>query len=101
MDMTVVATLIVQERLADKADLDLGVLTQSNGAVQLTSYPVPKSVAPQCSFIRGRSGWVVTASGGVDINAFEVVENQSTDTTIASQRSVALAASQDRWWWNK
>lgn len=101
MDMTVVATLIVQERLAEKASLDLSVLAGNRDAIELTSYPVPKSVAPQCSFIRGRSGWVVTASGGVDINAFEVVENQTTDASVADQRSLALATTADRWWWNK
>jgi hypothetical protein len=101
MDLTVVATLIVQERLAERAGLDLSVLATDNDAIHLTSYDVPRSVDPQCSFIRGRSRWVVTASGGVDINAFEVVENQSTDASIADQRTAALAQSQDRWWWNK
>jgi hypothetical protein len=47
----------------------------------------------------------VTASGGVDINGFGVVENQTTDPSVADQRTVALAEnqrdSQNRWWWNK
>jgi hypothetical protein len=101
MDMTVVATLIVQERLDRKAGLDLSVLAGRDGAIQLTAYDVPKAVAPQCSFIRGRSGWVVTASGGVDINAFEVVENQKTDAAVADSRTTALAAAGNQWWWNK
>lgn len=101
MDMTVVATLVVQERLAEKAGLDVSVLADDNDMIHLTSYEVPRSVSPQCSFIRGRAGWVVTASGGVDINAFEIVENQTTDAAVADQRSVALASSNSRWWWNK
>lgn len=102
MDMTIVATLIVQERLSEQANLDLTVLTSESDSLPLSSYTVPKAVDPQCSFIRGRSGWVVTASGGVDINGFEVVENQTTDATVADARSQALAAStSDHWWWNK
>lgn len=102
MDMTIVATLIVQERLSEQANLDLSVLTAESDSLPLSSYTVPKAVDPQCSFIRGRSGWVVTASGGVDINGFEVVESQTTDSTVADTRSQALAAStSDRWWWNK
>lgn len=102
MDMTIVATLIVQERLSEQANLDLSVLTAESDSLPLSSYTTPKAVDPQCSFIRGRSGWVVTASGGVDINGFEVVENQTTDATVADARSQALAAStSDRWWWNK
>ena len=71
-------------------------------ALPLSSYAVPKAVDPQCSFIRGRSGWVVTASGGVDINGFQVVENQQTDSKVGKLRSDALAASEtNRWWWDK
>ena len=102
MDLTVVATLIVQERLAEKAELDLSVLGSENEALQLASYTTPKAVEPHCSFIRGRAGWVVTASGGVDINGFEVVQNQVADQSGDNIRKEALAASTtNRWWWNK
>lgn len=102
MDMTVVATLIVQESLAERANLDLTVLAGNHDAVQLASYDVPKAVEPQCSFIRGRNGWVVTASGGVDINGFQVVENQVVDPSVSQIRSTALAAeTRNRWWWNR
>lgn len=100
MDMTVVSTLIVQERLGDRAGLDLSVL--SGDSVDLASYAIPKAVDPQCSFIRGRSGWVVTASGGVDVNAFQVVEQQRSEPSVADARSVAISAgSSDQWWWDK
>ena len=99
MDVTVLATLIRQEGLANKAGLDLGVLEGSD-SVELVSYEVPRSVSPQCSFIRGRKGWVVTASGGVDINAFEVVDNQVVAPEVSATASVALAARSDAWWWN-
>jgi hypothetical protein len=102
MDLTVVATLIDQERLAERAGLDLSVLLDGRDALPLLAYQVPKAVDPQCSFIRGRGGWVVTASGGVDINAFEVVEKQQTDSTVGQTRSVAIASARDdRWWWNR
>jgi hypothetical protein len=102
MDMTVVATLIAQERLGEQAGLDLSVLAGNHDALELASYTIPKAVEPQCSFIRGRNGWVVTASGGVDINGFEVVANQVVTPAVDSARSTALAADTgDRWWWNK
>ena len=102
MDLTVVATLITQERLAERAGLNLAVLNGEAEAIEPVSHTVPKSVDPQCSFIRGRSGWVVTASGGVDLNAFEVVEKQTTDSAVSEIRETAIAAATtDRWWWNK
>lgn len=102
MDMTIVATLIVQERLSEKANLDLSLLTAKSDNLPLPTYVTPKAVDPQCSFIRGRGGkWVVTASGGVDINGFEVVEKQKTDASLTDVCSTALAAtSGNRWWWD-
>ena len=101
MDLTVVSTLIVQENLAKRAGLDLSVLYTSDD-IELVEYQTPKAVSPQCSFVRGRSGWTVTASGGVDINAFSIVEKQESDKAMDTVRTQALAAStNDRWWWNK
>lgn len=101
MDLTVVATLIVQEGLAEKAGVDLDPMSGSDSVVELASYAVPRSVDPQCSFIHGRSGWVVTASGGVDINAFSIVQNQTVVSSVAEVKTAALAAAADRWWWNQ
>ncbi|MGB7344091.1 MAG: DUF1598 domain-containing protein [Pirellulaceae bacterium] len=103
MDLSVVATLIVQEQLAQQAGLDLSVLNVPNDDVELVSYSMPKAVSPECSFVRGRSGWIVTASGGVDIDPFTIVQNQKTDDSSMTQmRSTALAANDAaQWWWNK
>lgn len=104
MDMTVLATLIRQEGLAQKAGLDLSVLAGDadgeTSPIQLAAYEVPRSVSPQCSFIRGKRGWIVTASGGVDINAFEVVEKQKVQDSIKDSVATKLADKSDRWWWN-
>jgi len=101
MDMTIVATLIVQEGLAQKANLDLTLFAVKSDDLPMTSYNTPKAVDPQCSFIRGRGGkWVVTASGGVDINGFEVVEKQRTDANLSKVCSTALAATGENWWWD-
>ncbi len=100
-DLSVVATLIVQEQLAQRADCDLSYLMGDSGQIELDQFAVPKSVEPQCSFVRGASGWVVTASGGVDVNAFEVVQSQQVEPAITAVRERAAEpdASQT-WWWN-
>ena len=97
IDLSVVATLIVQERLAEKAGCDLSTLL---GTVETEKFNIPTTVEPQCSFVRGRSGWVVTASGGVDVNAFEVVEKQTTAPELADVRNGKPAVDAVRWWWN-
>lgn len=97
LDLSVIATLIVQERLAERANCDLSFLM---GSVDTENYRIPEAVEPQCSFVRGRSGWVVTASGGVDVNAFEVVSNQVVDAALATLRDEKTQAETGRWWWN-
>ena len=102
VDLAVVATLISQERLDKKAGIDLSLLSNANDTLQSVTYPEPTAVEPQCSFVRGRAGWVVTASGGVDINGFEVVENQEVDSTLADTKSMAMATTErTTWWWDK
>lgn len=105
MDLTVVATLIVQERLEDKAAMELTVLRDPKD-LEPISYDAPETVAPECSFIKGRSGWVVTASGGVSVNAFEVVSKNTVDGSVAPTKLAALAARESvrdeaQWWWNR
>jgi hypothetical protein len=98
MDLAVVTTLITQQQLDRKSGIDLSVLRGNDSQVELASYDMPKTLEPQCSFIKGRAGWTVTASGGVNVNAFAVSENAVKDETLAS---VAVASDSDsRWWWN-
>jgi hypothetical protein len=100
-DLSVVATLIVQEQLAERASCNLSFLMGQSGQIDLAEFPTPRSVDPQCSFIRGASGWMVTASGGVDVNAFEVVESQQLDPSLAQTHTQAKpAADNGNWWWN-
>jgi hypothetical protein len=100
-DLSVVATLIVQEQLAQRANCDLSHLMGHSGQVELEELAVPRMVEPQCSFIRGSTGWIVTASGGVEVNAFEVVESQQVDPSLVQSRSRAAAdESLATWWWN-
>jgi hypothetical protein len=100
-DLSVVATLIVQEQLVQRSGCDLSQLMGNSGEIELDQFSIPKAVEPQCSFVRGASGWVVTASGGVDVNAFEVVQSQQVDPTVAGVRSRAAESDENQsWWWN-
>ena len=101
MDATVAATLIVQEDLEGRSGLSLDPIRNAAG-LEPTRYAAPQSVDPQCSFIRGRKGWVVTASGGVDISGFEVVSNQIEDPAVAEKAEAILASrpADAAWFWD-
>jgi hypothetical protein len=102
MDASVVATLIVQEDLAKEVGLELTSLYKPTGAFEPVAYAVPQSIDPQCSFIRGRAGWVVTASGGVDISSFSVVEQKKIDSALSGKLAELSQSSDSKtsWWWN-
>lgn len=101
MDLSVVATLIVQEGLDQTAGCDLSVLMGQQVEVPTTSYQVPQAVSPECSFIRGQQGWIVTASGGVEVAPFDVVQVQQLDASLADLHATAAEKATDRWWWNR
>ncbi len=98
MDLTVVGALILSEGLDQESGCDLSTIMGRQGGIRPASYQVPESVPTQCSFIRGRKGWVVTASGGVSVDVMQALGKKQ-------QRSLAVkpaAAPQEdnRWWWN-
>ncbi len=98
IDLSVIATLIVQERLAERAGCDLSQLI---GIVEVAKYAIPETVDPQCSFVRARSNWVVSTSGGVDVNAFEVVSKQEIKPELYQIRDrQPVTAEVAQWWWN-
>ncbi|EMI44547.1 DUF1598 domain-containing protein [Rhodopirellula sp. SWK7] len=100
MDLSVVATLITQENLDQQSGIDLNVLRGGDSLIETASFDMPKSLTPQCSFIHGRAGWTVTASGGVSINAFGIVDNQVEQPELKTLVSVSSASDSDRWWWD-
>ncbi len=99
MDMSVVAALIAKENLLAKANLDIPRIFDG-GKLDLPSYNVPKTVPTQCSFVKLTSSWLVTASGGVQVDSWSVADNQINAPELTDIRSKALASSNNAWWWN-
>lgn len=99
MDLNIIATLIAAHQMEQTAGLDLSLLSQDSEKLQTPEWHAPKMVPPQCSFVRGRAGWTVSASGGVEINPWRVVKEQS--KTDDSVKLVHEKAGQNaHWWWN-
>src|SRR5439155_3963598 len=52
MDACVIAALISKEGLLEKAQLDIPTLRGTDSKLELVSWPQPKTVATQCSFLK-------------------------------------------------
>ena len=70
MDLCVIAALIDQEQLLDRAGCELPIMTGENGDFLPESWNPPKTVSSQCSVMKRGSEYIITASGGVQINAY-------------------------------
>jgi len=100
MDLCVVAALVEHNQLGDVAGCDLSVLKGTNGGVQTSHLAIPKTIDPHCSFIKASSGWVVSASGGVQVDSWSVIEKQVVDAKLDEIRKDNDAKVGQPWWWN-
>ena len=99
IDLAIVGTLIAKENLLSKAELKLTALTDPKEfAVQELN--AAKTIATQASFVKKGNNWLISASGGVQIQPWEIVGQARQDDQISSVRKAAPAGKTDTWWWN-
>jgi hypothetical protein len=99
MDMCVIAALLQKEDLLQQAGLSLPSLMSEDG-VAVAQWQAPKTIATQCSFIRAGREWIITASGGVDIDSWSAVQETQVEPQAAQVRAAAVAKAGATWWWN-
>jgi hypothetical protein len=102
MDMCVVSALIRQEGMLEKVNLDLSTLCSADDSpLEIEVWHMAKQVAPQCSFLKTRLGWIVTASGGVDVDSWRVVSKNVVDPAVKAARTKAgYPEDSKNFWWN-
>ena len=100
MDMCVIAALIEKEGLMEKAGCSLPLITNGQSDLAVQEWNAPKSVPPQCSFLKTAGGYIVTASGGVQIESWQVASNVTANSAVSDTRAKAAAGNADVWWWN-
>jgi len=91
MDLTVVAAIIRKHDLVNQAEADISSIMGTMASVSTPVYTAPKTISPQCSFIRTSNSWVVTTSGGVLVDSWSVASNVETDSKL-SRESLGLTA---------
>jgi hypothetical protein len=99
MEQAIVAALIAKERLTDRAGYSMPVLTDG-GQAEAEVYFVPRQVDSKVSMVRKRGGWVISASGGVMLNSWQVADRIQPDTAPAEVRKKSAASENTPWWWN-
>jgi hypothetical protein len=97
MDLAIVSALIAKESLAEKCGWSMPLLLNPD----LTSqrFNAPHSVVTQASVLQKRSGMVISASGGVQINPWQCMEHPTVSPALGETRTKSAARSTN-WWWN-
>lgn len=98
VDLALLAAVLTRESLLQRAECPLLMLTDP-GKVVGEDYPVAKQIRAEASAVRGRRGWVVSVSGGVDLDTGRVLAAAVENPKLAADRETA-AGSGERWWWD-
>jgi hypothetical protein len=99
IDLAVVSALIVKEDLTARAGCDLPILLGEK-QFAVAEYNIPKQVESKATAVKKGRNWIITASGGVMIQPWEMIQSTTASEQVASVRSRATASRQNSWWWN-
>jgi hypothetical protein len=97
MTLVLVAALIHQKKLLQRADCNLTILLD-DANLRLIDYPVPQFITNRS--VKSRNGFTtIVACGGIEINPFDTLRNNvRLDSRIDSQRARLIQMSGDEWW---
>lgn len=98
MDLCVVAALIKKDDLLGKAKLEIPTLASDSSKLGVVKWHAPKTVPTQVSATKHSGGTIVTASGGVEINSWQVADKTVESAAAAEVRS--KSAGSGSLWWN-
>lgn len=98
MDLAVIAALIHKEDLAHKAGHSFPLLLNPQ-QLPTDAMPTIKHTDSVASLMQKGTNWVISASGGVQIQAGKFLRETKVSTEIKQVRDQAAAQSKS-WWWN-
>jgi hypothetical protein len=99
IDLAVVAALLTKEDLPGKAGCDLSLLLDEKQIAVAESH-VPKTVDSRASFVQRGRDWIMSLSGGVDVDSWSVIKRVETREELVGIRAKAGSRDGQRWWWD-
>ncbi len=90
--------MIFQEKLAEKSGYSLPLLLNSQQLPNET-YQAVKHTDSVASLVQKGSNWVISASGGVQIDSWKLAADKQTEPKLAELRKARITGAKT-WWWN-
>ncbi len=100
MELATVAAIIDRYQLLEKSGASLPLLTGLDKRLPASRWHSPKSVPPECSIVRVRRGVLVTASGGVEIDVWELAKADTVSEELERTRGNYLMGGTVSSWWS-
>lgn len=100
MDLCVVAALIDKENMAEHVGLEAPMIFSKESQVKIGGWPTPKTIDTECSIMKSGRSWIITASGGVQVDSWSVAETTVTDAKVGEVRQQASANEPKGFAWN-
>jgi hypothetical protein len=98
IDLAVAAALISKEGLLVKTGCTLPIL-YGQKELPTEEYAPPRQVNTQVSLLQKGANWLISASGGVKLNPWTLVETCENTSDLAPKQAAAKPAGEN-WWWN-
>jgi len=99
MELAIVGALIAKENLTEKAAFSMPLLTGAE-VLNPEEFFAPKQVDTQASLMKKGRNWVITASGGVLVNSWDVVNRVESGAAPAAVHAKAAPGQNAQWWRN-
>jgi hypothetical protein len=99
MELAVVGALFTNQNLPARAGCDLNLLHDER-RLAVAEFHVPKSIASRASLVRNGRETIVSVSGGVEIDSWEVLKQPEVRPELAASRKQLASAKPAHWWWD-
>ena len=99
MDLALVTAILANSDLLTHVQLELPMLLDDR-RLQLAAHRIPKNVASHASAHRIGETWVVSVSGGVELDVPRVVNAAELQVGVREARMHASPQRIESWWWD-
>lgn len=99
INLAVACSLIAHEGLDVQADCDWTILTDPS-RLTTPKYQVPERIPSKAALVAGKAGWIVSVSGGVELDPWGITKNVDATDSVAPINTTASADQNQPWWWD-
>jgi hypothetical protein len=99
MDLALATAVVTAGDLLTTVGLELPVLLDET-RLELAPHNVPKTVASHATALRQSRSWLVSVSGGVDLDVTHAVNAAGKQSELREARSQASPQAANSWWWD-